>query len=146
MADTAPVRPLRPPDVSAPAGPPPASDEHAGADGAHRRLLVGSLVVRRVTYRSVLRVAWPFFAALYAAALALGAAAWNVAALAGWDPGRDGVGVIWTALALGIVVVPVLVVLALALVALYNLVSERCGGVEVAVVSPRRYRADGRRH
>lgn len=137
-----PLRPLRPPDVTAPMVTATTGDGTGATDGEHRRLLVGSLVVRRVAYRSVLRVAWPFFGALYAVTLAVVAAAWNITALAGWDPSRDGVDVAWAALALGVVVVPTLVVLAVALAALYNVVSERCGGIEVAVVSPRRYRTD----
>lgn len=151
---TLPPRSLRPPDVS----PPPTArvdrvpvDDGAAADGTsggdeHRRLLVGSLVVRRITYRSVARVAWPFFAALYAVALVVGLAAWNLAALAGWSPGTDGVDVVWAALASSVVVVPALVLTALGVAALYNAVSERAGGVEIAVVSPRRYRrTDGSR-
>lgn len=148
-----PPRPLRPPDVS----PPPSRVTRAVVDGVagdgaaatndeHRRLLVGNLVVRRLTYRSVARVAWPFFAALYAIALAAGVLAWNVAALLGWSPGADGVDIAWADLAASVVAVPVLVLLALGLAALYNAVSERSGGVEIAVVSPRRYRqADGGR-
>lgn len=140
-----PPRPLRPPDVREPARPRPVPSP--AADGTvvlsgeeHRRLLVGNLVVRRLTYRSVARVAWPFSAAAYAAALVIGTAAWNLAALAGWSPGTDGLDVAWAAAALGVVVVPLLVAVSLGLAALYNVISERTGGVEIAVVSPRRYR------
>jgi len=145
MTEPTPLRPLRPPDVAAPVAPAPNAYGQATTDGEHRRLLVGSLVVRRIAYRSVLRVAWPFFGALYALGFALAAVAWNIAALAGWEPTRDGVDAAWTTVALGVVAVPTLVAGAVALAALYNVVSERCGGIEVSVVSPRRYRTDRHR-
>ncbi len=109
----------------------------------HRRLLVGDLVVRRVTYASVTRVSWPFFAALYATATAVAVVAWNIAALAGWSPhdhGVDGITVIWAVVAAGVVFVPVAVAVALGVAALYNAVSRRTGGLEIAVVSPRHHR------
>ncbi len=109
----------------------------------HRRLLVGDLVVRRVSYRSVSRVAWPLFLGLYAGAVLVGVAAWNLAALAGWSLGdRDLAGdeVFWTAVAAGVVLVPLGVALALAAAGLYNAISERAGGIEVSGVSPRRSR------
>ncbi|MCB1006987.1 MAG: hypothetical protein KDB35_22580 [Acidimicrobiales bacterium] len=131
--------------MSAPAtAAPPPTERH----GEHRRLLVGDLVVRRITYRSVSRVAWPFLAALYGALLGVAVVGWNVAALLGWSPaehGLDGLQVFWTAVAAGAVLVPAGVGLALVLAALYNAVSERTGGLQVAVVSPRRAarRAEG---
>ena len=121
-----------------PAAPSPADSRHE-----HRRLLVGDLVVRRVSYRSVSRVAWPMFSGLYAGALLVGVAAWNLAALTGWSPAEHdlaGGEVFWSAVAAGIVLVPLSVVLALAAAALYNAISERTGGIEVAVVSPRHSR------
>lgn len=144
-----PPRLLRPPDVSPPPRAAPALEpttDGATRDEEHRRLLVGNLVVRRLTYRSVARVAWPFFGALYAVTVAAGVVVWNVAALLGWSPGTDGVDVAWAAVAASAVAVPALVAATLGLAALYNVVGERYGGVEIAVVSPRRYRrADGGR-
>ena len=124
-------------------GAPPAPAAAGGGGHEHRRLLVGDLVVRRVSYRSVSRVAWPLFLGLYVGAVFVGVAAWNLAALAGWSPGeRDLAGdeVFWTAVAAGVVLVPLGVALALATTALYNAISERTGGIEVGVVSPRRSR------
>ncbi len=95
-----PPRPLRPADVSPPPRTAPALEpttDGAAHDEEHRRLLVGNLVVRRLTYRSVARVAWPFFGALYAVTVAAGVVVWNVAALLGWSPGTDGVDVAWAA-------------------------------------------------
>ena len=109
----------------------------------HSRLLVGDLVVRRVSYRSVSRVAWPLFLGLYAGAVLVGVAAWNLAALAGWSPAdRDLAGdeVFWSAVAAGVILVPLGVALALGAAGLYNAISERAGGIEVSVVSPRRSR------
>ena len=106
-----------------------------------RRLLVGDLVVRRVSYRSVARVMFPVIAGCYAALVAVGVLAWNVAALVGWSPGEDdlvGAEVFWSAIAGGVLLVPLGVVAALGVTALYNGVSDHVGGVEIAVVSPRR--------
>lgn len=141
--------PERPDGALATVTPPSEGPGPVAAEGhhtEHRRLLVGELVVRRVFYRSVVRVAWPFFLALYASVLAVGLAAWNVAAVLGWSPGDedvDGGEVFWTALGAGVVVVPLAVAASLGLAALYNTVSEHTGGLQVAVVSPRRSR---RRH
>lgn len=122
----------------------PPTPETAG-DGRHehRRLLVGDLVVRRVDYRSVSRVAWPLLSGLLGGTLLVGVLAWNVAALAGWSPAdQDLVGteVFWSAVAAAVVLVPLGVGLALATAGLYNAISERAGGIEVKVVSPRRRR------
>jgi hypothetical protein len=106
-----------------------------------RRLLVGDLVVRHVSYRSVARVAFPVLAGCYAALVGVGVLVWNVAALTGWSPGDDGlVGteVFWSAVAAGVVLIPLGVTGALGVAGLYNLVSDRVGGIEIAVVSPRR--------
>ncbi len=73
----------------------------------------------------------------------MGVAAWNLAALAGWSPAdRDLAGdeVFWSAVAAGMILVPLGVALALAAAGLYNAISERTGGIEVSVVSPRRSR------
>ena len=125
------------------AAPPSPAPEGGGGGREHRRLLVGDLVIRRVSYRSVSRVAWPLFLGLYAGAIAAGLVVWNVAELAGWSPAEhDLVGgdVLGTAVAAGVVLVPLGVALALATTALYNAISERTGGIEVGVVSPRRSR------
>ncbi len=109
--------------------------------GEHRRLLVGDLVIRRVAYRSVAGVAFPFLASLYAICLGIAALAWNVAALVGWSPASDGLegGTVFSlAVLAGLVLVPVGVLVTLGLTALYNVVCRGRGGIEVAVVSPRR--------
>ncbi len=121
--------------------PPRTDDRHE-----HRRLLVGDLVIRRVSYRSVARVVWPLFLTVCAGALTAGIIAWNVAALAGWRAAEHdlaGGAVFWTAIGAGVVLVPLAVALALGTAALYNAISERSGGLEVAVVSPRRSRQRG---
>jgi len=111
--------------------------------GGHRRLLVGSLVVRRVSYRSVARVALPLFSVVYVVGVGLAALVWNLAAVAGWSPdddGLSGVTVFWWAVTAGLVAVPLATMAAVAMGALYNEVSERVGGIEIAVVSPRSQR------
>lgn len=98
-------------------------------------------MIRRVTYRSVAGVALPFLASLYAICLAAAVVAWNVAALAGWSPesdGLEGVTVLWLSVVAGLVLVPLGVLVALGLTGLYNVVCRGRGGIEVAVVSPRR--------
>lgn len=127
----------RPP---APAGPPAPAPARAPEHGEHRRLLVGDLVIRRVTYRSVAGVALPFLASLYAIGLGIATLAWNVAALAGWSPesdGLEGATVFWLAVVVGVVLVPVGVLVLLGLTGLYNAVCRGGGGIEVAIVSPR---------
>ena len=97
---------LPPGTAPAPAVAPGPAEEHSHE---HRRLLVGDLVVRRVSYRSVARVAWPFFVALYASLLAAGLVAWNLAGVFGWSPGDDdlvGGEVFWTAVGAGVVLCP----------------------------------------
>lgn len=116
-----------------PGGPPPPL-------GERRRLLVGDLVVRRVSFRSVARVAFPVLAIAYVIGVGLGAVAWNVATQAGWSPDPDypsGITVLETTLVAGVVVVPVAWLVTLGLAALYNGVSKWTGGVEIAIVSPR---------
>lgn len=110
------------------------------SNGGSRKLLVGSLVVRRVSHRSIARVAFPIFAITYVVGVGLAALTWNLATVAGWSPGDDGLSgntVFWCAVAGGLVGVPLAVLAAMALGVLYNGVSDRVGGIEVAVVSPR---------
>lgn len=108
--------------------------------GERRRLLVGDLVIRRMSYRSVARVALPVFALAYLIALALGLVAWNVGSAFGWTPDPDqpdGDTVFWSAVGAGVVVVPFAWLSTLGLTALYNGVSRWTGGIEIAIVSPR---------
>lgn len=117
------------------------------SNGGSRKLLIGSLVVRRVSHRSVARVAFPVFAIVYAVGLGVASLIWNLAAVAGWSPGDDrpaGNTLFWWAVAGGLLGVPLAVLAVVAMGVLYNAVSGRLGGIEIAVISPRQARRRSR--
>jgi hypothetical protein len=66
--------------------------------------------------------------------------AWNLAALAGWSPDDAdlaGAQVFWAAVAAGLVLVPLGVLVLLGATSAYNVVGAHAGGIQIAVVSPR---------